>query len=63
MASQFFNVFVNLDKYLEHEQRDPFAAKVSRTGSWLWLSSAAYAVRCDMEDTYPAGVQHVCLVY
>ena len=29
MATHFFNIFVNLDKYLEHEQTDPFAAKVS----------------------------------
>ena len=26
MAYIFFNTFFNLDKYLEYEQRDPFAA-------------------------------------
>ena len=26
LAYIFFNTFFNLDKYLEHEQRDPFAA-------------------------------------
>ena len=31
LAYIFFNTFFNLDKYLEHEQRDPFAAaRVSR---------------------------------
>ena len=35
MAHVFFNTFFNLDKYLEYEQRDPFAlARVSSLGDF-----------------------------
>lgn len=38
MANIFFDTFFNLDKFLEHEQRDPFAnARVSLVVSEVLL--------------------------
>lgn len=33
LAANVFNTLFNLDKYLEHEQRDPFAAAASGANS------------------------------
>lgn len=37
MTPMFFDTFFNLEKYMEHEQRDPFAQKESEDVSWTLL--------------------------
>lgn len=38
MAHIFFDTFFNLEKYLDHEQRDPFAVQKV----WICISSMQY---------------------
>jgi serine/threonine-protein phosphatase 2A regulatory subunit B'' len=46
VAPHFFNIFVNLEKYLEHEQTDPFAAKEAEgdteLSAWEKFAQQAY---------------------
>lgn len=41
MTAVFYDTFFNLDKYLDHEQRDPFASKDSEESMSDWDKFAA----------------------
>ena len=41
LAHIFFNTFLNLDKYVEYEQQDPFASSKVCTGSCFLSASSA----------------------
>lgn len=46
MAHIFFDTFLNLEKYLDHEQRDPFAVqKVGLPPSLTWIISLVYSLK------------------
>jgi serine/threonine-protein phosphatase 2A regulatory subunit B'' len=42
MTSIFFDTFFNLEKYMEHEQRDPFAQREADDVSWEYLGLIWY---------------------
>lgn len=45
MTAIFFDTFFNLEKYMEHEQRDPFAQKESedvRSSHGIWINVKIY---------------------
>jgi serine/threonine-protein phosphatase 2A regulatory subunit B'' len=51
MTSIFFDTFFNLEKYMEHEQRDPFAQRDSDdvssvvvTGFWILIYSEFFLI-------------------
>ena len=50
MASIFYNTFFNLDKYLEFEQRDPFASVKVFKDDEKFIKSEPKKLVCEMSS-------------